>query len=115
MSGFSSHGVGAGLCAKAEFVSAVSAAASKRVLVENPVILQSPSNRSEKIRRPVNVLNKSRTSLSRQYEEPIRRSARRLRVCDFPYPASRLSSPFGLEPVFTKSVTGMIRMTQVAK
>ena len=49
MSGFSSQGVGAAACANADVVSAVSAAAIKRVLVENRVILHAPGNRSEKL------------------------------------------------------------------
>jgi hypothetical protein len=48
MSGFSSHGDGAGLCANADVVSAPSAAAIKRVLVEDLVIVHAPSNRFEK-------------------------------------------------------------------
>src|SRR6266481_163911 len=98
MSGVRTHGVGAAACANADVVSAVSAAATKRVLVENLVIMHSPSNRSKKL-APAHFLNKSRTPLSRQYDYSIRRS-RRLGLCDFPLPASRLSSGFGLESVF---------------
>jgi hypothetical protein len=53
--------------------------------------------------------------LSRQYGASIRREPRRLRLCDYPLPTSRLSSGFGLEPVFAKYVMGMIRMNQVTK
>src|SRR5260370_39595521 len=42
-------------------------------------------------------------------------SAHDLRLCDFPHPTSRLSSTFSLEPVFTKYVMGMIRMSHVVK
>jgi len=44
MSGDSTHGVGAALCALADVASAVSAIAAKSVLVENLVIVHSPSN-----------------------------------------------------------------------
>jgi hypothetical protein len=71
MSGFSSHGVGATVSATANVASAVSAAASKTVLIENSVILRAPSNRSEKVRRPTDLLNKSRTPLLRQYDESL--------------------------------------------
>src|SRR3954454_616388 len=43
MSGFSSHGAGAAACANAEVVSAASAAAIKKLLVENPVIVILPA------------------------------------------------------------------------
>ena len=43
---------------------------------------------------------------------PLRAS---FKTCDFQLPASRLSSGFGLEPVFAKYVMGMIRMNQVMK
>jgi hypothetical protein len=71
MSGFSSQGVGAGLCANADVESAVSAAAIKNVLVENPVIIAAPGNPC----KYANILNKSRTPLPRQYDETYRRSA----------------------------------------
>src|ERR1700722_13741756 len=66
MSGESTHGVGSALCAKADVVSTLSAAAIKNVLVENFVIPRAPRHRSEK---SANVLNKSRTLSSRQYDE----------------------------------------------
>jgi len=44
MSGFSSQGAGAGLCANADAESAVSAAAIKNLVVENPVIIAAPGN-----------------------------------------------------------------------
>jgi hypothetical protein len=45
VSGESTHGVGAAaLCANAEAVAMVSAAANKTVLVENLIILRAPSN-----------------------------------------------------------------------
>src|ERR1700737_1778679 len=115
MSGVSTQGVGAALCANADVVSAVSAAAIKRVLVENLVITHAPSNRSEKVWRPANFLNKSRTPLSRQYDESCRRDRRPYDFCDFPLPTLRLSSGFGLEPVIAKYVMGMIRMNRVMK
>src|SRR6267378_303967 len=77
MSGFNSQGVGAAACANAGVVSAAgaaattSAAAIKSVLVENLVILHSPSYRSE---GGISFLNKPRTPFSRQYGEPFRRS-----------------------------------------
>jgi hypothetical protein len=71
MSGVSTQGVGTGAWANAGVVSAPSAAAIKRVFVENLVIVHSP-------RQPIvdPVLNKSRTPLPRQYDETVRRSAR---------------------------------------
>jgi hypothetical protein len=74
MSGFSSQGVGAGLCANADVESAVSAAAIKNVLVENPVIIAAPGNLPNNL-ASANILNKSRTPLPRQYDETYRRSA----------------------------------------
>jgi hypothetical protein len=55
MSGVSTQGVGAAVCANADVVSAVSAAAIKKaatikkVLVENLVIMCPPGNRSSKL------------------------------------------------------------------
>jgi hypothetical protein len=88
MSGFNSHGVGA--CANADVVSAVSAAAIKRVLVENPVILPSPIDRSEKVGHIVEqITNVILPSTCRFAASPS------IRLCDFPPSASRLSSGFG--------------------
>jgi hypothetical protein len=53
--------------------------------------------------------------LPRQYDESIRRTARRSRLWDFPLPTSQLCSGFGLEEVFAKCVIGMIRMNHVMK
>src|ERR1700752_833738 len=99
MSGFSSHGVGAALCAKAEVESAASAAASKRLLVENRVILSSPGIGPKKFGVPPIILNKSRTSLLRQYDDTTSRFAavRHSRLWDLPPPASRLCSGSGLD------------------
>src|SRR5665647_3252885 len=111
MSGFSSQGVGLAASANADVVSAISAAAVKRVLVENLVILLAPSNRSEKVGPAMAVrrfLNKSRTSIARQHHGPVHRSARRSRLWDLPRPASRLCSGLGLEQHFAKDVIGMI-------
>jgi hypothetical protein len=63
VSGFSSQGVAA--CAKAAVERAVSAAAIKKVLAENPVMVMLPGIHAT---RPPIVLNKSRTALSRQYD-----------------------------------------------
>ena len=90
MSDFSSQGVGAALARMRTSVSAPSAAAIKKVLVENPVIVILPAGRNG--RRPI--LNKSRTSLFRQYDAAVRRITRALRLCDFPLPTSRLCSGF---------------------
>src|SRR5712671_912524 len=49
MSGLSTHGVGAAACAKADVASADSAAAIKRVLVENPIIIILPGGRSLRV------------------------------------------------------------------
>src|SRR5258708_30465207 len=49
MSGVSTHGVGAAACAKADVASADSAAAIKRVLVENRVIIVLPGGRSLRV------------------------------------------------------------------
>src|SRR5258707_14469087 len=49
MSGVSTHGVGAAACAKADVASADSAAAIKRVLVENRVIIILPGGRSLRV------------------------------------------------------------------
>src|SRR6266576_2448309 len=105
MSGVSNQGVGAALCANTDGVSAVSAAAIKRALVESLVILHAPSNHQKKFgnSQPASLLNKSRTPLSRQYGASIRHERRHLRLCDYPLPTSRLSSGFGLKPVINKS------------
>jgi hypothetical protein len=114
MSGDSTQGVGAAAWAKAETVSAAGAAAIKKaaiknVLTENRVIPHPPHAAFEKIEgRPV--LNKSRTSSFRQYDER-RAGCGVLRLCDFPLPTSRLSSL--LEP--GKPERGMIRMNQFMK
>src|SRR5664280_2533717 len=94
MSGDNSQGAGLASCAKAAVVSAVSAAATKTVLVENLVILHAPSSQSEKTDPAIAVdslLNKSRTPSSRQYDAPDRCGARiqdfgicRARRCDYP-------------------------------
>jgi hypothetical protein len=74
MSGVSTQGVGAGACANAGVVSAPSAAAIKRVLVENLVIVHFSPATNRQIVDPV--LNKSRTPSPRQYRETVRRSTR---------------------------------------
>ena len=51
MSGLSTQGVGAGVSANADVVSAASAAATKKVLVENLVIIRTPGNRPSKPRQ----------------------------------------------------------------
>src|SRR5438105_10505202 len=103
MSGVSTQGVGARVCAKADVVSAPSAAAIKRVFVENLVIVHSP--RQPIIVEPI--LNKSRTPLSRQYDETVGRSASK-RTSDFVI--SRIApgdySGSGLEPMFIRYVIG---------
>src|SRR5512141_399083 len=80
MSGFSSQGVGLAASAKlavvdAQAARAVSAAAIKMVLVANPVILHAPRplvwKRLSGIGPPANLPNKSRTPLSRQYDERV--------------------------------------------
>src|SRR5664279_1331802 len=108
MSGFSPQGVGAGLCANADAESAVSAAAAKNVLVENPVIISAPGSLTNKF-GTANISNKSRTPLPRQYDEAYRRSAPP-RHCDFALPTSRLSCGFAIEAAFANCATGMIRM-----
>jgi hypothetical protein len=72
MSGVSTQGVGAGAWANADVVSAPSAAAIKRVFVENLVIVHSPR---QPIRIVDSILNKSRTPMPRQYHETVGRSA----------------------------------------
>jgi hypothetical protein len=104
MSGFSSQGVGAGLCAKADVESAVSAAAIKSVLVENPVIIAAPGKLPNNL-ASANFLNKSRTLRPRQYDGPIGRSTPPTH-CDFAKPSSRLSCGFGLEAVFAIAPRG---------
>src|SRR5450759_2349265 len=111
MSGASTQDVGLAASAKAEVVSAVSAAAIKKVLVENPVILHAP----KKLRRLANLLNKSRTSLSRQYDEPIRRSPRPGRLCDFPRPAWRLCSGFSLEQFFARFARYVLSLIHISE
>src|ERR1700682_2953724 len=113
MSGVSTQGVDAAACANADVVSAVSAAAIKRGLVENLVIMHAPSNRSEIVGRPrlEQITNAIAASIRRVFS-PQRAS---ISLYDFPHPSSRLCSGFGLEPVFTRYVTGMIRMNHVMK
>src|ERR1700752_4477249 len=80
MSDFSSQG--AASCAKAEVESAVSAAAIKKVFVKNPVIVVLL------LAAPIVVLNKSRTTLFRQYDRrahPLHASP-----CEFVISRSRL-------------------------
>jgi len=69
MSGVSTQGVGAGACANAGVASAPTAAAIKRVFVENLVIVHSP-------RQPIVdlILNKSRTPSPRQYDQTVHRA-----------------------------------------
>src|SRR5580700_3330258 len=77
MSGFSSQGVGAAACARAGVASALSAAATRNVFVENLVIVILPSIILAKfiLLGPAcpsaGFLNKSRTPFSRQYSRPI--------------------------------------------
>jgi hypothetical protein len=114
MSGDSTQGVGAGVSATADVVSAANAAAIKMVLVENSVIMRAPRRRSEKVDLACRVfLNKSRTTSIRW--PPPRHQLRRLRLCDFPRSALRLSCDFGLEAVQMEYAIGMIRMNQVAR
>jgi hypothetical protein len=92
MSGDSTHGVGAGACAKAELANAVIAVAASSVLIDNGVILQSP-NIHEGLAQGLRLtkaqssaasraLNKSRTRFVRQYGSPA--------VRDFVIPRSVL-------------------------
>src|ERR1700691_5147303 len=92
MSVFSSQGSGLAACANADVVNAPSAAAVTRILIENRVILLAPSKWSEKTSASPPILNKSRTSSSRQYDDAMRRGVGRSRLWDFPPSASRLCS-----------------------
>src|SRR5712691_12844943 len=94
MSGVSTHGVGSAACAKADVASADSAAAIKRVLVENRVIIVLPGGRSLRVFVGPPVLEQTTNvvlpSIRRVHSPaPITLS---FRLCDFPLPASRLSS-----------------------
>src|ERR1700752_3901983 len=88
MSGFSSHGVGCS--ANADVVSAAIAAAIKRVLGENRVILHAPTTGPQNLCGP-SLLNKSRTVSARQHDACCDLSGA-LRLCDFLARTSRLSS-----------------------
>src|ERR1700761_6852030 len=99
MSGLSTQGVGAAAWANADVVSAVSAAAIKRVFVEDlVVIIHAPSNWLKKFANG-GFLNKPRTPFVRQYAA----------TCDLPRPASQLCCRSGIEGGFSKCVIGMIR------
>src|SRR5271165_6425627 len=106
MSGFSSQGVGAAACANADVASTLRAAAINRIFVEKVSVVRLLVEVFVMIILPtMTFLNKSRTSSLRQYNLPSQAAfttclgphTRAIRLCDFPYPASRLSSPFGLE------------------
>src|SRR5437868_1775532 len=94
MSGDSTHGVGAALCAWAEFASAVIAVAASSVLIDRVLIRQPPNIPlisltwiATDLFRPNAIacsLNKSRTSLVRQYRQKS--------VVTLSFPASCLTS-----------------------
>src|SRR5882757_5051511 len=108
MSGVSTHGVGSAACAKADVASADSAAAIKRVLVENRVMIILPGGRSLKVFVGPPVLEQITNAILptiRRVHSP-QRATLDFRLCDFPPPTSRLSSDFSLETFLKKNITG---------
>src|SRR3981189_580310 len=108
MSGVSTHGVGAAACAKADVASADSAAAIKRGLVENPVIIILPVARALRVLVGPPVIEQTTNAVLpsiRRGHSP-QRVTLDFRLWDFPLPASRLCSGFSLEPFLKKNVTG---------
>src|SRR5260370_40069412 len=99
MSGVSTQGVGAAASANADVVSAVSAAAIKKLLVANLVILVLPGGRSSQLvglpmlEQTTNAIHPSICPV-----HSWRRATLDFRLCDFPHPTSRLSFGFSLEP-----------------
>src|ERR1700742_3693103 len=111
MSGVSTQGVGAGVSADADRISAelvrtdvVSATAVKSVFVENRVIRRAPSKRSKKV-TALGALNKSRTPLPRQYDG---RLAMRCAEKSLLFPASAFATilRFWSRSQFAKSRSG---------
>src|ERR1700694_356349 len=112
MSGVSTQGVGAALCASADAGSAPSAAAIKSVLVENPVIVYPPPATDQKSWSRLEQITNAIVPSIRGVSSPQRASRT---VCDFPHRSPRLCSDSGLEPRFANDVMGMIRMNHVMK
>src|SRR5260370_31455473 len=93
MSGASTQGVGAAVSANADVVSAISAAAIKKVLVENLVTTRPPATGLQSWSVCL-CLNKPRTPFARQHDRPIHRSASPetldFMISDFVIPRIRL-------------------------
>src|SRR5436305_14459235 len=101
MSGFRSQGVGAAACAKAVVVSAVSAAAKRKLLVENPFIVILPAAEIS-LSCPVfgQITNVVIPSMAPSLHHRALAITSLLRLCDFPHGAWRLCSPFDLETLY---------------
>src|ERR1700689_4979888 len=140
MSGASTQGVGSAACANARLVMALSAAATRSVVVEKSLGVECPGVECPSVECPsvkcpsveYRVMmhapsdgsafsNKSRTPFRRQYHASVRRRAFRRDLVisrifrDFPRPASRLCCSLSLEPVSRNKVMGMIGMNHVMK
>src|ERR1700692_3493205 len=115
MSGDSTQGVGLAACANADVVSAVSAAAIKRVLVENRVILHAPGNRPEKLRRSDSCFEQITNAVAASIRRVHSRRCAAFKTLGFAaagFATMLRSSP---ERVFAKYAIGMIRMNLVMK
>src|SRR5258708_17565509 len=98
MSGVSTHGVGAAACAKADVASADSAAAIKRVLVENRVIIILPGGRSLRVFVGPPVIEQTTNAVLPSIRRSSSPPPRALYLCSFEFSAPAFARSFRCHP-----------------